>query len=208
MKLALYHPWIYLHSGIERMFVELVDRSSHDWILYTHRYEPESTYPEIASLDVRELEPRVSVRRSVGPIGSAAMTIARTTLPDDGARGLLVSSEGLGDLIMLRNRMPSVAYCHTPLKILHDPVTNARLKEMSPRKHAATRVIGPAFTTTDRLMWKRYRHVFVNSAEVRTRVESARLVPSGNIEVLHPGVDTAARPFRPGRPRLTNGALH
>jgi glycosyltransferase involved in cell wall biosynthesis len=201
MKLALYHPWIYLHSGIERMIAELVGRSSHEWILYTHHYEPESTYPAIASLDVRELEPGVSVRRSVGPIGRAALTIARTELPDDGARALLVSSEGLGDLIVLRNRLPAVAYCHTPLKIVHDPATNARLATMSPRKHAATRVIGPVFTSADRLLWKRYRHVFVNSEEVRCRVGAAGLTPSGSVEVLHPGVDTEPRPFTAGRPR-------
>jgi glycosyltransferase involved in cell wall biosynthesis len=201
MKLALYHPWIYLHSGVERMFVEFVGRSRHDWVLYTHRYERSSTYPELASLDVRELEPRVAVRRSAGPLGRAALTIASTRLPDDGARALLVSSEGLGDLIVLRNRLPSVAYCHTPLKIVHDPVTNARLARMSPRKHAAARAIGPAFTAVDRRMWRHYRHVFVNSAEVRDRVDTAKLLPSGTAEVLHPGVDTNMREFTLGRGR-------
>ena len=51
----------------------------------------------------------------------------QTALVCGGEHGLLVSSEGLGDLAVARARVPAVAYCHTPLKILHDPVNRARL---------------------------------------------------------------------------------
>ena len=62
MRFALYHPWVYLTSGLERTLLELFRRSRHDWVLYTHRYQPETTYPELADFDVVELAPRVSVR--------------------------------------------------------------------------------------------------------------------------------------------------
>lgn len=199
MKLAIYHPWIYLRSGVERMFAEMVPRSEHDWVLYTHRFTPETTYPELAHLDVRQLTPGVSVQRSAAPIGKAALTIAATKLPRDGARALLVSSEGLGDLVMLRNRIPSVAYCHTPLKIIHDQATNQRLAEMSPKKHAAARVAGPAFTLADRAMWRRYAHAFVNSREVQDRVVAAKLRSRERTEVLYPGVSLDQREFVEGR---------
>ena len=199
MKVALYHPWIYLRSGVERMFVELVERSAHDWTLFTHRYEPAHTYPQLAAMDVRVLSPGVSVRRSAAPLGNAAAVIARTRLPDVGARALLVSSEGLGDLILVRNRLPAVAYCHTPLKIVHDPQTRRRLAEMDRRKHAAVGVIGPVFTAVDRILWRRYTHAFVNSNEVLHRLQTARMTPRGTTEVLHPGVDADRLAFVGGR---------
>lgn len=206
MRIALYHPWIYLRSGIERMLVEMVTRSRHDWTLFTHRYAPATTYPELGALDVRALEPGVSVRRSTGPLSRAAWTIATTRLPDVGAGALLVSSEGLGDLVLTRNHLPAVAYCHTPLKILHDPVTRRRLAETDPRKHALARVLGPGFTAVDRRLWRRYAHAFANSAEVAGRLRAAGLHPRGAVEVLHPGVDTTR--FSPAAgPRARHGLL-
>src|SRR3954471_286542 len=190
MRFAVYHPWVYLTSGLERTFLELFRRSRHDWALYTHRYQPETTYPELAQFDVVELTPRVSVRRSFGPLVHAASTIARTTLPADGRSGLLVSSEGLGDFILARNAGAAACYCHTPLKILYDDATRAALREQSRQKYAALRTLAPAFAAADRAMWRRYDHVFANSAETRRRIAKARLRPGDDVEVLEPGVDT------------------
>ena len=188
MKVALYHPWIYLRSGIERWMVELVTRSRHDWTLYTHHYEPGATFPEVAELHVVALRPEVAVRRSLVPLLHAATTIARTRLPDDGTAALLVSSEGLGDLVAFRANVPVAAYCHTPLKILHDPAA-ASLVRQSTGRRLALGTIGPAFEAVDRLAWRRYQHVFANSTETLTRVRAAGLVPGGPLEVLEPGVD-------------------
>jgi glycosyltransferase involved in cell wall biosynthesis len=207
MRLALYHPWVYLRSGIERMIYEVVTRSRHDWTIFTHHYEKESTYPEVAGLDVVELDPGVSVRRSFGPLFSAARTIAQCRLPDVGASALLVSSEGLGDFILTRNRLPAVCCCLTPLKIVHDPVARQRLRSYSPRQAAAAQVLGPLFTAADRRLWRRYDHAFVISEEVRQRVEAAKLRPRGDIELLYPAVDVDR--FRPtSAPRARRFVIH
>lgn len=197
MRVALYHPWIYLRSGLERSIVELLARSRHDWLLLTHHYEPDATFPELGAADVRELEPRVSVRRSFGPLVGAATTLARARLPLDGARALLVSSEGLGDLVAPRVTVPVAAYCHTPLKILHDPASRAALVAADPVKRLALAVLGPAFEAVDRRAWRSYAHVFANSRETLRRIEGARLQPAGPLEVLHPGVDLGRFPAGP-----------
>lgn len=200
MKVALYHPWIYLRSGVERWMVELVTRSRHDWTLFTHRFEPDATYPEVSGLDVVELTPRVSVQRSFRPLVHAARTIATARLPLDGHRALLVSSEGLGDLVALRARVPVAAYCHTPLKILHDPAAAGIVRQSTARR-LALGTIGPAFEAVDRRAWRRYGHVLANSTETRDRIRAAGLVQSGPLEVLEPGVDPywAAGPIRTDR---------
>ena len=189
MRFAIYHPWVYLRSGLERTFLELCSRSRHEWITYTHHHQPETTYVELGSYPVVELTPRVSVRRSFVPLMGAATTIARARLPQDGTRGLLVSSEGLGDFILNRYRGPSVAFCHTPLKILHDPATRDALREQSRAKYAGLQLLGPAFAFADRRMWRRFDHVFANSSETKKRIGAARLRDPADVEVLYPGVD-------------------
>src|SRR4051794_2780909 len=199
MRVALYHPWIYLTSGIERSFVELLARSRHDWLLLTHHHEPQATYPELRQARVVELSPPVSVRRSLVPLAQAAWRIGRSRLPLDGARSLLVSSEGLGDLVAPRSPVPVAAYCHTPLKILHDPATRAALVGDSGLRSAGLGVLGAGFEALDRRAWRSYRHVLANSEETRQRIRTAGLVPSGPVEVLHPGVDLTR--FPPGGPQ-------
>ncbi|MCW2672832.1 MAG: group 1 glycosyl transferase [Frankiales bacterium] len=188
MKFAVYHPWVYLRGGAEKILAELLERSTHDWTVYTHHHDAAATFDQLRGPAVVELEPRVSVRRSLGPLAHAASTMARTRLPHHGAQGLLVSSEGLGDLVLARTDLPAVAYCHTPLKILHDPATRAALRERDPRKAAALKVLGGPFQQVDRALWKRYRHVLVNSQEVRGRVLRGGLAAAERVEVLRPGV--------------------
>ncbi|MCW2544224.1 MAG: glycosyl transferase group 1 [Frankiales bacterium] len=188
--MSLYHPWVYLRSGVERWMVELITRSRHDWTVYTHHYEPDATYPEVSGLRVVQLQPEVSVRRSLGPLVHAAGTLLRTRLPLDGTSALLVSSEGLGDLIALRSKVPVAAYCHTPLKILHDP-SAASVVRTSPARRLALGTIGPAFEAVDRRAWRHYSHVLANSTETVARIQAARLRPSGPLEVLTPGVSAS-----------------
>lgn len=201
VRMALYHPWIYLRSGVERSFVELLQRSRHDWLLLTHHHEPAATYPELGAADIRELHPRISVRRSLVPLATGAATIARSRLSLDGAQALLVSSEGFGDLVAPRSPVPVAAYCHTPLKILHDPITRSALVGESRFRRAALGVLGAGFEQVDRRAWRSYRHVFANSVETQRRIEAAHLRPSGPLEVLHPGVDLDRFPPGPVRGR-------
>src|SRR3954453_20405667 len=191
VKVVLYHPWVYLTSGVERTFVELLKRSRHDWVIYTHHYSPSTTYPELRDADIRVLDPPVTVRRSFVPLAMAARRISATRLPEDAGAALLVSSEGLGDFIVNRAPMPAVCFCHTPLKILHDEATRAALREASTSKYAALRVLGPAFSYADRRAWRRYRHVFANSQETRRRIASAQLDGAPSVEGLQPRVDLA-----------------
>lgn len=188
MRFALYHPWVYLYGGAERVISELIQRSRHDWIVYTHHYAPEGTFAPLRD-HVVELGPPVSVRRSLGPLLHAAATMAVARLPDDDARALLVSSEGLGDLLLTRTNLPTVAYCHTPLKILHDPEALAILAARDPMKANLVRILGRPFQLVDAALWRRYRHVLVNSEETHRRVTVAGLAEPDSVEILHPGVD-------------------
>jgi glycosyltransferase involved in cell wall biosynthesis len=200
VKLALYHPWIYVTGGIERSLLHIVSRSRHDWTLYTHHYDSASTFPGLRDARVVVLDPQVSVRRALPALAQAAFRIGRTQLPLRDEQALLVSSEGLGDFVMARNHLPTVCYCHTPLKILHDPVTKQALRDRDIRKYAALLTLGPGFSAVDKRMWRRYRHILANSYETAGRIERAGL-NRGEIEVLHPGVDLEQFTLHPTLPR-------
>jgi glycosyltransferase involved in cell wall biosynthesis len=200
VKLALYHPWIYLAGGIERTIAQIIQRSEHEWTVYTHHLSLPTTFPALADANVVVLRPGISVRRSAVPLAFAAATIATTRLPLSGKQALLVSSDGFGDFILSRNRrLPAVCYCHTPLKIVHDPATRSRLVAGSRLRAAGVAAAAMPYNVVDRRLWRRYRFVLTNSSETRERISRARLRARDQVEVLHPGVDPEL--FKPGLAR-------
>ncbi|MBE0428988.1 MAG: glycosyltransferase [Thermoleophilia bacterium] len=191
MRIALYYPWIYLRSGIERMMLELVSRSRHDWVIFTSHYNPDQTYPEFRKLPVVELS-RVPVDRGYFPVGKAAMTIFREKINLKDFDALVVSSEGLGDFITFRNHdVPVICYCHTPLKVIHDHFARRRYLNENKRMKIPFFLYAGVFRAADWLAWRNYQYIFCNSQEVRRRILKAGLAPEGKIDVLSPGLDTS-----------------
>ena len=189
MKVALYYPWVYLRSGVERMMLELVRRSKHDWTIFPSHYYPEQTYPGFKDVDIVELS-EVPVSRGYSDVGRAAMTIMKQKIDLDGFGAMVVSSEGLGDFITFRNHpIPIICYCHTPLKIVHDGFTRKRYLDENKRMRVPFLLFSGVFRFFDKIAWKHYRYVFCNSMEVKKRILKANLAPPQNIEVLSPGLD-------------------
>jgi hypothetical protein len=62
MKIAIYYPWVYLTSGIERTILEITKLKEHQFTVYTHHYDLPNTYPEYKNLTVIQLR-RVQVNR-------------------------------------------------------------------------------------------------------------------------------------------------
>ena len=186
MRPAVYYPWVYLKGGAERAILELMTRSRHDWTLYTNHYAPDLTFPEFATVEVRELG-RISVRRSVFDVARASMTLLRQSIDLSEHDSLYVVSEGLGNLVALRSHLPTSCICLTPLKIMYDPVTRAQYFERGHKLHQrlATRL----YARIERPAWQRYVRVFCNSGETARRVADAGLVDQARLEVVHHGVD-------------------
>lgn len=188
LKIAAYHPWVYLKGGAERTILELMRRSRHSWTLLTNHYEPEATFPEFRSLPVVELA-RVSVRRTIPDVGSACLRVLSQRLPLGDAAALMISSEGLGNLAVLRPpSVPTFCFCHTPLKVVYDPFTRDRYFAQQQPGLLMRQALG-LYTQVDRLGWRRYERVFCNSHAVAQRVLGAHLVPDDRVEILRPGVD-------------------
>ena len=187
MRPAIYYPWVYLKGGAERVLVELMHRSRHDWTLFTNRFEPDSTFPAFNGLDIVPLR-TVSVRRSVPEVAKAGITLLTQKLDLDGYGALMVVSEGLGNLIAARSSVPTSCICLTPLKIAYDAFTRERYFARPGRIHQ--RIAIAAYTRLERPAWRRYDRIFCNSGETRRRVLEAGLAETHRVEVAYHGVDT------------------
>jgi glycosyltransferase involved in cell wall biosynthesis len=198
MKIAVYYPWVYLTSGVERTILEMCRHSQHEYTIFTNRYEPENTYPEFRDLSVVRL-PVIPVERQLLPVFRAAARIAIQKIDLSKYDGLLVHCDGLGNLILNRAaKVPAICLCHTPLRPVYDPHYRARaMARFGGMAKLAFQALSAGFTIVDCAMWRRYRYVIFNSQETLSRLRRAGVLKhlQGRYEVLHPGVD--CRRFQP-----------
>ncbi len=189
-RVALYYPWIYVRSGVERVILEIVRRSRHRYTVFTNHVNYAQTYPEFRELPNLVVLGRVPVERSFGAVLRAARTIAAQKLDLADCDALLVSSEGLGDLITFRNHAkPVLCFCHTPARPVYDPVYRASWLAAHPGARIPLALYSFVYRLVTRRAWRHYRRVFANSREVAGRIAAGRLCPPDRVEVLHPGVD-------------------
>ena len=192
MRVALYHPWIYLKSGLERTILEIAKRSRHRWDIYTSHYDAQGTYPELKDFGVRETH-KVSVQRNYGAVLGASMRIAGTRLDLKEVDALVVCCDGVGSFITLRNgQVPAINLCFTPLRAVYDDEYRVRhLARQGGRRWLAL-AIEQGYKLIDKWLWRRYDRVLCISETVRDRVADGGLRAGGPTSVLYPGVDASA----------------
>lgn len=189
MRIALYHPWVYVKSGLERTILEIVRRSRHQWDIHTSHYDASGTYPELRQYRIRETA-RVSVRRNYGAVLAASARVATTRLDLEGVDALVVCCDGVGSFITLRNaRVPLVNLCFTPLRAVYDLEYRKRhLARLGVRRGLGL-LLEKGFGVIDRHLWRRYDRVVCISETVRQRVARGRLRAHDDMVVLYPGID-------------------
>ncbi|MCC7236451.1 MAG: glycosyltransferase [Bryobacterales bacterium] len=192
MRIALYYPWIHLTSGAERVIIELVRRSRHQYTVYTNHFDRQATFPELAGMPVTELS-RLPVKRTLWTTARNSWKLLWQKLPAANHEHLVVLCEGLGDLVLFRNSgVPATCLCLTPLRACFDPHYRAQaFRQRSLAGRLVLQAGTAAFARVDRALWKRYGNVVCISGEVRKRVIAAGLAPESKIRVAYPGVGVA-----------------
>jgi len=193
MRVAIYYPWIYLTSGIERTILETVKKSKHEITIFTNHLDRKNTFPEFKNFKIIELR-KIPVRRNLWDVLRAAVTITFQKINLTEFELLLVHSEGLGDLILFRNNeIPSICFCHTPLRPVFDTEYKKRIyKKKNNVQKLLYHFFAYFFRLTDSYLWKKYKYIFFNSHETLRRAKKGRLLKNleGRYEVLYPGVNT------------------
>lgn len=202
MKVAVYYPWVYLTSGAERLLAEMTERSTHEWTVFTSRYEPENSFPELKQRRVVAMG-RVSVRRDLRSVVGAAWQISRLKLPMEDFDALVVLCEGLGDMVTFRNAgKPALCICLTPLRPVYDPEYRRRaLQNRGLIGRCALRTAGAAFRVMDRRAWRHYGRVVCVSEEIKNRVLRGKLAKEDTLQIAYPGCsfnpEISNRKFKP-----------
>lgn len=188
-KVALYYPWCYLKSGVEKVILETVQRSRHEYTIFTNHIDYDATFPEFRAMKNLVVLKDLPVQRSFGKVLQGVWTIFTQKLDLSGYDALLIQSEGLGDFATFRNRSkPIFCFCHTPVRPIYDPVYRREWIGKHPSKRLALELFTFFYKRINRLAWGNYRRVFANSSEVRGRILAGGLCGDDRIEVLNPGV--------------------
>lgn len=190
MKVSIYHPWVYVKSGLERTIVELVKRSRHDWTIYTSHYDPEGTYPDLKIMGVVEID-RVSVKRSYGSVLSGARRMLGLRLPLAPKEPLVVCCDGLGSLLNFKHkRNPLICLCFTPLRAVYDLEYRKRHLAKHASKLPLALALEQGYKFLDRLAWRHYDKIFAISQTVKDRIIAGGLDFGRPIEIAFPGIRT------------------
>lgn len=196
MNAAIYHPWIYLKSGLERTIVEWIRRSRHQWTIYTSHYDADGTYPELRTMNVVELD-RVSVKRTYGSVLSGATRMLRTRLPLSPGEPLVICCDGLGSLLNFRHAdHPLICLCFTPLRAVYDMEYRRRHLQKHWLKLPMALALETGYKTIDRLAWNRYDRVIAISQTVKDRIIAGGLAKGHPIDVAFPGIRTEQIGYR------------
>ncbi|WP_181405206.1 glycosyltransferase family 4 protein [Aestuariibacter sp. GS-14] len=189
MKIAIYHPWVYLKSGLERTILEICKQTKHEVTVFTSHFDKQGTYPELANYRIVEINP-VSVERSYGAVLSAGKTIAATRLPLDDFDVLVICCDGLGSFLQFRNRdIPTINLCFTPLRAVYDLEYRKRHLQKHSQKQWIAHLMEWGYKLVDKWCWKQYSKIICISKAVEERVLAARLCKPEDIVIYYPGID-------------------
>lgn len=195
VKVLLYHPWVYLKGGAEKVLLEYVKHTVNDVRLHAG-YLGHNTFEEL--IPITEVSTNrlfsVGVTRTISSSLKSLLAIVTTRLSKEKADVLLISSEGLGDFLgLVRWRVASrtIAFVHTPLKLVYDNDSIASTKERISTLpfYFFVWVIKPLYKVVNRLIWKRYDFVIANSSETKKRIVEGKLAPASKIKIIYPGTN-------------------
>lgn len=193
MKIAIYYPWIYLTSGVERTILETTKFKEHQFTLFTNHYDQNNTYPEFNKLNIIQLK-KVPIRRGIPSVLKAAIIIATQKIDLNKFDLLIIHNDGLGDLILNRNHsLTTICICHTPLRPVFDEYYREEILQNKPLSYKLIfHAFAQIFRLIDRRLWPHYTHVFFNSRETLRRAKIGGLIKylqKDQYQILHPGVN-------------------
>lgn len=195
LKVLVYHPWIYLKGGAEKVLLEYTKHTKYKSSIHGG-YLGDDTYEELKAKTTitASLLGKVTVKRTIWHSFKSLLAIFVSKLSNKKSDVLLISSEGLGDFVELFRRKSAdttIAYVHTPLKLVYDEDSLASTKKRLGRISFSFFVyfIKPLYKIVNRWVWRRYDYVIANSTETRRRIIEGKLINPEKIAIIFPGAD-------------------
>lgn len=190
MRVTLAHDYLTQLGGAERVVLSLA-QGFPDAPLLTSVYEPETTYPEFASVDVRTSPLQgIPVFRHEPRLALPLLPWAWSTMTVPPSDVIIASSSGWSHGIAEMS-VPVVVYCHNPARWLYQPDVYLR----SRMKRRLFAPLSRVLRRWDRRAARRASRYLANSTAVARRIRDAYGIEAA---VVHPpiGLDPAG-PQRP-----------
>ncbi len=180
-SVALVHDYLTQRGGAERVVLALT-RAFPDAPLHTSLYEPATTFPEFAAVDIRplplnRLAPLRERHRLALPL--LAPAFSRLRLDED---VVVCSSSGWAHGAHAAGR--KIVYCHTPARWLYQPERYLRGRGLALRGTAS--VLRPALERWDRRAAASADRYLANSSAVAYGLEAEVLPPPPALEPAGP----------------------
>jgi glycosyltransferase involved in cell wall biosynthesis len=165
---AIVHDYLTQRGGAERVVLSML-KAFPDAPVYTSFYDPETTFPEFRSIEVRTLPINRAAplrRRHRMALPMLAHTFSRLTVQ---APLVLCSTSGWAHGTRVRGR--KVVYCYTPARWLYQP--GSYLRGASPATRAALSAMRPYLARWDRRAAASADVYITSSSAVRERIRQA-----------------------------------
>jgi glycosyltransferase involved in cell wall biosynthesis len=190
VDLALYHTWLKEKGGAEKVILETANRSEHDVTLYTQFYDEDETFEGFKNLDIRVLGSNTAPRNFIDQGLRFGIGSLLKKIPLNDHDAFLVSEAGIGSLIALRNNsIPTLCYCHTPLRAALPEFRETYLKEQPlPLKPVYWTGI-EVYDQLEKRAWTKFDHILVNSDTTRRRILEKGVAHEEKLSVINPGAE-------------------
>ena len=192
MKLALFHPWIWLKGGAEKVCLETLKRSKHDIDIFTMVWDKEQSFPEFEDYKdkIKIIEKNFKMDSFARKGMRAGLKLMFKKIDFSKYDGVIISSGGIGELLAIRNhKVPIGIYSHTPLRILHDkPVIKSNFERIPAYMKALYVFLAGGYAILEKIAWNKFSLVMTNSNNTKQRILDGNLAK--DVKVIYPGVDT------------------
>jgi len=184
MKLIVTTPFIESRGGLERVILKI---SQHfDARIHCISYNPETTFPEFANLDIEMAKPGLLSKLPLGKRVSTALDAGNhfwNIKLDD--YDLINAHQTPAEWIRNRNS-PVLWYCHSPNREAFD-LYKWRMKRRTPLQKAIFWTSIKAFKHHEFQVVPKIEYLFTNSQNSQGRIKKYLRKES---EILYPGVET------------------
>ncbi len=190
-KIALFHPWIKSRGGAEKVVLELLKNSKHDYDLYTWVYDRENTFKEFEDYKIKIVSPKIGSKIS-------RLYILRGLLPWIGIFNkiplekydkFLISTSGVGEMIVFRNykKGKTYAYVHTPLREADNKIIKWNLENR--HKGIRKQIYIPSvefYKILEKKAWKKIDTLIFNSDLSFSRAKKRNLILNQDTHIINP----------------------
>ena len=194
-KIALFHPWIKSKGGAERVVLELLEKSKHNFDVYTWVYDAENTFDEFKKYKINILAPKVGKKLARSHIlrGLFFPISLFKKIPLEKYDAFLISTSGVGEFIAFRNykKGKTFSYVHTPLREATEKIVKWNVENRHnkfPKKQIYLLAV-KIYRILEKRAWKKMDLIIFNSELSRSRAEERGLIKNKKIEIIHPPVD-------------------